>query len=83
MATEHTGGSEAVLALARELRRAIADRQALMQGALHAYDHASGDRYEHATKFIRVIERADTAYESSLQEALERFRERIEEVYGR
>jgi hypothetical protein len=78
MATEITGG-EAVLALAREFRHAISDRQEMMQKALCAYDDAVGDRFDHAAKFLRATQRADSVYESSSQVALERFHARIEE----
>jgi hypothetical protein len=82
MATEHTGPSEAILALARHLRLAISARQAMMQEALHAYDHAAGDRLDQATTFLRSVQRADLAYESSSQGALECFRESFEETQG-
>jgi hypothetical protein len=79
MATDVTGGSAAVLAFTRELRRAISDREQIMQNALYAYDQAVGDRLEHATTFFRAVQRADSAYDSSLQEALGSFRERNDE----
>jgi hypothetical protein len=78
MATELTGGSEAVLALARQLRHAISGRQEMIQRALDAYDHAVDDRLDRAANFLRAVQRADSAYESSSQEALECFHERIE-----
>jgi hypothetical protein len=79
MATDLTDGRAAVLAFTRELRRAISAREEVMQKALHAYDDAVGDRLDHATTFSRVVWRADIAYDSSLQEALGCFRERIDE----
>jgi len=82
MGTELTEGREAMLALARQLRRAVSARQAMMQTALYAYDHAAGDRCDQATRFLRVVQRADSGYESSLQVALDCFRERIEESQG-
>ena len=82
MATDLTDGRAAVLAFTRELRRAVSAREAMMQKALHAYDQAVGDRLEYATAFFRVVQRADIAYESSLQGALGCFRERIDEGDG-
>ena len=78
MATDLTGGRAAVLAFTRELRHAISDREEMMQDALYAYDHAVGDRLAQATTFFRAVQRADSAYESNLQEALGCFRERID-----
>jgi hypothetical protein len=83
MATKHTDCSEAILALARELRHAISAREEMMQKALSAYDHAASDRFDQAAQFLRVLQQADSGYESSLQGALECFRERIEEGDGR
>jgi hypothetical protein len=82
MATDLTDGRAAVLAFTRELRRAISAREEKMQKALHAYDHAAGDRLDHATTFFRVVQQADTAYESSVQGALGSFRERFDESDG-
>ena len=82
MATDLTDGRAAVLAFTRQLRRAISARDEAMQKALHAYDHGAGDRLNHATTLFRVVQRADTAYESSLQVALGCFRERIHESNG-
>jgi hypothetical protein len=79
MATDLTGGRASVLTFTRELRRAICAREETMQDALHAYDHAVGDRLAQATTFFRAVQRADSAYESNLQEALGCFRERIDE----
>ena len=81
MATDLTDGRAAVLAFTRQLRRAISARDEAMQKAQHAYDHAAGDRLNHATTLFRVVQRADTAYESSLQVALGCFRERIHESH--
>lgn len=82
MATDLTDGRAAVLAFTRELRRAISAREEMMQQSLHSYDQAKGDRLDHATTFFRVVQRADIAYESSLQAALGCFRERIDESDG-
>lgn len=79
MATDLTDGRAAILAFTRELRRAISAREEMMQKSLHAYDQAVGDRLDHATAFFRVVEQADSAYESSLEAALGCFRERIDE----
>jgi hypothetical protein len=79
MATDPTDGRAAVLAFTRELRRAISAREEMMQKTLQAYDKAVGDRLDHATAFFRVVQRADSAYESSLQVALGCFREMIDE----
>jgi hypothetical protein len=79
MATDLTDGRSAVLAFTRELRRAISAREETMQKVLHAYDQAVGDRLDDATAFFRVVQRADIAYESSLQTALGCFREKIDE----
>jgi hypothetical protein len=82
MATDLTDGRAAVLAFTRELRRAISAREEKMQKALRAYDHAEGDRLNHATAFFRVVQQADIAYESSVQGALESFHEKIDESDG-
>ena len=79
MATDLTGDSDALLALAREFRHAISARQAMVQKALYTYDHAAGHRFDHAAKFLQAVQRADCAYESSSEEALGCFRESIEE----
>jgi uncharacterized Ntn-hydrolase superfamily protein len=82
MATELTAGSEAVLALAREFRHAVSTRQEVLQNALHAYDRAAGNRCDQAANFLRIVQRADRAYESSSQEALKCFRERLDQHHG-
>jgi hypothetical protein len=82
MASDLTRGKAAVLAFSRELRRAISAREETTRNALHAYDRAVGDRLDHATTFFRAVQRADSAYESSLQEALECFQERIDQGDG-
>ena len=82
MATDLTDGRAAVLAFTRELRRAISAREEMMQESLHSYDQAKGDRLDHATTFFRVVQRADIAYESSLQAARGCFRARIDEGDG-
>ena len=78
MATDLAGGRGAVLALARELRHAMSARMETTQEAFNAYDHVAGDRFDRAAEFLRVVQRADSVYELSSQEALECFRERIE-----
>jgi hypothetical protein len=77
------GGSEAVLVLARKFGHAISARQEAMHRALYAYDHAAGARYDDATKFLHAIQRADSGYEASSGEALERYRETIQGSEGR
>jgi hypothetical protein len=79
MATDLTGGGNALLALAREFRHAISIHQETTHRALNAYDNAAGDRVYPAAKFLRAVQQADSAYESSSHEALECFRERTEE----
>jgi hypothetical protein len=69
---------EAILALARELRHAVATRQEAVQQALHAYNHAGGYRLDYAAAFLKIMQRADSAYEESSYEALQAYRERIE-----
>jgi hypothetical protein len=70
---------EAILALARELRHAVATRQETMEQALQAYNHAGGDRLDYAAAFLKTMQRADAAYEESSCEALETYRERFEQ----
>jgi hypothetical protein len=82
MATDLVDGRAAVLAFTRELRRAISTREEMMHKALHAYDHAVGDRLDHATAFFRAVQQADSEYESSVQCALGSFHERIDESDG-
>jgi hypothetical protein len=79
MATDLTGGDDALLALAREFRHAISTHQETTKRAVNAYDHAAGDRRYPAARFLRAVQRADSAYESSSHEALEGFRNRTEE----
>jgi hypothetical protein len=83
MTTEHPGGGEALLTLAREFRHALSARQETMEQALYAYDHAAGERFDHAAEFLHAIQRADSAYEPSSREALEHYREAIEDSEGR
>ena len=49
MATDLTDGRAAMLAFARELRRAISAREEMMQEALYAYDQAAGDCLDFGT----------------------------------
>ena len=72
-------GAEAVLALARELRHAVAARQETMDRALHAYNHAGGKRLDYAVDFLKAVQRADNAYEETSREALQSYRETIEQ----
>jgi hypothetical protein len=69
--------NEAILALARELRHAVAARQTTMDRALHAYNHAGGHRLDFAAAFLKAAQRADTEYEETSREALQSYRERI------
>ena len=67
------------MALARELRHAVAARQDAMGHALHAYNHVGGDRLDYAAAFLKAAQRADSSYEESSRGALEAYRERIQE----
>jgi hypothetical protein len=80
MATEQSRCSdgEAILALAREFRHAVAARQETMGKALHAYDHIGGSRLDYAAAFLKCTQRADAAYEESSRGALQGYRERFE-----
>lgn len=69
---------EAVLALARELRHAVAARHEAMGHALHAYNHVGGHRLDYAAAFLKAAQRADSTYEASSRGALEAYRERIQ-----
>jgi hypothetical protein len=77
MTSGHNG--EAVLALARELRHAVSERQAAMAHALHAYNHAGGHRLDYAAAFLKAVQRAESAYEEISREALKTYREAIQE----
>jgi hypothetical protein len=68
---------EAILALSRALRHAVAARQETMQDALGAYNHAGGHRLDYASAFLKTTQRADAAYEESSREALQAYRETI------
>ena len=68
---------EAVLALARELRHAVGERQDTMENALHAYNHAGGHRLDYAAAFLKATQRADSAYEATSREALQAYRETL------
>jgi hypothetical protein len=83
MTTEHPGGSQALLALARDFRHAISVRDETVEQKLYAYDRAGGERLDHAAKFLRDLQGADSAYEHSSRDALERYRETIEDSEGR
>jgi hypothetical protein len=71
-------GGGAILALARDLRHAVAARQETMQQALDAYNHAVGERLDYAGEFLKALQRSDAAYEESSQQALRAYRERVE-----
>jgi hypothetical protein len=77
MTSERKG--EAILALARQLRHAVATRQETMEHALHAYNHAGGIRLDYAAAFLKTMQRADAVYEESSREALEAYRESFEQ----
>jgi hypothetical protein len=77
MTSAHKG--EAILALARQLRHAVATRQETMEQALTAYNHVGGDRLDYAAAFIKAMQRADSAYEESSTKALQTYRERFEQ----
>jgi hypothetical protein len=77
MATRTT--NEAILALARELRHAVAARQTTMDRALQAYNHAGGSRLDYAAAFLKAVQRADTEYEETSRDALQGYRDRIEQ----
>jgi hypothetical protein len=70
---------EAILALSRQLRHAVAARQDTMEDALRAYNHAGGHRLDWASAFLKSTQRADAAYEESSREALQAYRESIEQ----
>ena len=70
---------EAILALARDFRHAVGVRQEAMEDALHAYNHAGGQRLDFAAAFLKAGQRADSAYEASSREALQAYRERIQQ----
>jgi hypothetical protein len=74
-----TGNAEATLALARALRHAVGSRQETMEQALLAYNHVGGSRLEYATAFLKAMQRADCVYEGSSREALEAYREQLEQ----
>ena len=78
MTSGHSGG-ESILALARELRHAVATRQETMEQALHAYNHAGGHRLDYAGAFLKSMQRADATYEETSREALQAYRERFEQ----
>jgi hypothetical protein len=77
MTSERKG--EAILALARQLRHAVGARQETMEHAIHAYNHAGGNRLDYAASFLKTMQRADAAYEESSREALEAYRESFEQ----
>ncbi len=77
--TSGVSRGEAILALARGLRHAVGIRQETMQEALRAYNHAGGDRLDYAATFLKVTQRADSTYEESSREALQAYRERMEQ----
>jgi hypothetical protein len=80
-AEDDIGGSgEAILALARELRHAVATRHEATEQALHAYDHVGGHRLDYAAAFLKSMQRADAAYEESSRKALQTYRERFEQT---
>jgi hypothetical protein len=77
--TSGRSGGEAILALARELRHAVAYRQETMEQALHAYNHAGGHRLDYAVEFLKITQRGDASYEESSREALQTYRESVEQ----
>jgi hypothetical protein len=50
-----------------------------MDRALQAYNHAGGSRLDYAAAFLKAVQRADTEYEETSRDALQGYRDRIEQ----
>jgi hypothetical protein len=81
MARSEKGGREAMLTLARELRRALSERQEMLESVLDTYDEAVGNRGDHAAALVRAVQAADSAYEARVGEALKAYREDFEKKH--
>jgi hypothetical protein len=76
--TSVSSKGEAILALARDLRHAVAARQDTMQDALVAYNHAGGSRLDYAAEFLKTMQRADAVYEERSSAALQTYSDTVE-----
>jgi hypothetical protein len=74
---------QAILRVARAVRRAVAERHVEREEALTLYDGELHDRLDQATEFLRVIERVDAEYDRELGEALYEYRQMFERSWGR
>jgi hypothetical protein len=68
---------DAIIALARDLRRAVVTREETMHEALDRYNLGATARLDYAAEFIKVVQKADTVYEETTREALSKYRERL------
>lgn len=69
--------AESVLALAREVRQAILERDEAVAPAINRYDGASQGRLSQATELLQVVQKRDQEYELAMRAALERYREAV------
>jgi hypothetical protein len=67
-----------ILELARQLRHAEGARSERLDGPVKRYDCATHQRVDSATQFLRALQKADAAWVSDSQQALEAYRERLE-----
>ena len=70
--------SSAILELARSMRSAVERRTRASQEVLDKYDEALHNRVDAAADFLRIIHRADTAYDRAVAEAQYAFRQAFE-----
>jgi hypothetical protein len=71
-------GNAAILELARAMRSAVERRTRASQEVLDKYDEALHDRVDAAAEFLRIMHRADEAYDRAVAEAQYAFRQAYE-----
>jgi hypothetical protein len=67
--------TSAILELARAMRTAVARRTEVSQQVLDKYDEALHERIDAAADFLRIMHRADEAYDRAVAEAQYAFRQ--------
>ena len=76
--TAKSGGGDAILALARDLRHAERARAECLEKPIKLYNGATHQRRDRACEFLRALQKADGEYEVASQQALENYREAFE-----
>jgi len=74
IATTAERTAEAVLTLARDVRRALRERDESIRRTIDRYDGAT-QHLDLAGDFLRMVQKEDLYYENLISEALERYQE--------